>query len=774
MKAVIMAGGCGTRLLPLTESIPKPLARLCGKPVCCYILELLKKHGCTEAVFTLRYKGGLIEEYFSSGEYEGIKLEFSYEDEPLGTAGCVKKAAEGYTEPFAVISGDAMCDFDLSAAMRYHNEKHADATIITKRADDPREFGLVKSEKGRVTGFTEKPSFIGCTDNNANTGVYILSPKVLELIPEGKFYDFACDVFPQMLKNDMSIYAYEEDGYWCDIGDLKAYKKCQRDMLEGRVNCRINARRLAAGGYSDSGTGNFNNLRAPYYIGKNVTLGEDSVISAGAVVGDNVTIGSGCVIDGAIISDGCFIADNVRLCDCVICPDASVKSGSAVYENAVLGERALIGKGSIVMPDVKVWSDKQVADNVTLRSDIEKGARGRFELEENGYVGQTGMTATPAVMTLLGAAAAAISEKTVCVGCRADGRSQVFLQSLVSGINAAGRDCLDCGETALSVLIHTGRLADAGLIMYVSVGADTSVEIYSGGGIPITRAQERTLQGIMNRGGAPKARFDKFGRQLLSRDGGVYYTAMLSRLSDFDCGYSIQLECGDPLIKKCAAPVFNKLSRENGKRMIISVDHSGTSAAIYTRETDEVGMERLLLLNFLDLINKGSDIALPHNLLFDMENICDSYGRTVYRYNACPNDSSDSKAREIALHQPFITDGCVLAINALKYAHNMGMTFEQAVKSLPKYEREKRYVHLSGISAPDTLRRLSDKSRNVGEGIMIERENGKVLVRSDRRGKGLYLFAQSASSETAAELCDFTEELINSCADGENKQKQRR
>lgn len=760
MKAVIMAGGCGTRLLPLTESMPKPLAKLCGKPVCCYILELLKKHGCTEATFTLRYKGEQIEEYFSAGEYERIKLRFSYEQSPLGTAGCVKKAAVGWDEPFLVISGDALCDFDLSAAMRYHNEHSAAATIITKRTDDPREFGLVNSHDGKVTGFTEKPSYIGCTGNNANTGVYVLSPQVNELIPEEEFSDFACDIFPKMLEQKLPLYAYEDNGYWCDIGDLKAYKRCQRDILDGRVNCRIDARKIAEGCYNDSGTGNYRDLRAPYYIGKNVTLGSDTTIRGGTVIGDNVTIGSGCTIDGAVISSGAFISDGVRLCDCIICSDASVKNGGAVYENAVLGERATLGKGSIVMPDVKIWSDKQISDNVTMRSDMEKNAHGSFELDENGYSGQTGISATPAVMTMLGAAAAAVSDDIICVGCRADGRSQVFMQSLISGINAAGRDCLDCGETAISVLLHKSRLADAGLIMYVAVGADTAVEIYAKGGIPITRAQERKLEGIMNRGGAPKARYDGFGRHLTAQDSGVFYAAMLYRLADFNSGYSIQLDCKSSLLKKCIAPVFEKLSDEKGPRMIITIDHSGTSAEIYTRSADVVGAEKLLLMNYLDLISSGSDIALPHNVLFDMEQICESYGRTAHRYNACTNDNSDSRARKIAAAEPFISDGCVLAINALKYAKKQNMSFEQAVNSLPKFEREKRYVPLNGIAAPDMLRRLAKDGSENSEGIILSQENGKVLIRSDRRGKGLYLFAQSANAESAAELCDFTESLI--------------
>ena len=238
MKAVIMAGGEGSRLRPLTCTMPKPMVKLCGRPVSEYILDLLSKHNCTDAIFTLRYLGSQIEDHFDSGRYNGINLDFSYEDTPLGTAGCVKKAAKLWElkdgENFIVISGDAMCDFNLSAAMSFHIESGADATLITSRVEDPREYGCVISKNGFVSGFSEKPSYTGAVSDYVNTGVYILSNKILELIPENTMWDFSQNVFPQMLKSGMKLASYEEKGYWCDIGDFTSYKRCQRDMLRDR------------------------------------------------------------------------------------------------------------------------------------------------------------------------------------------------------------------------------------------------------------------------------------------------------------------------------------------------------------------------------------------------------------------------------------------------------------------------------------------------------------------------------------------------------------
>lgn len=763
MKAVIMAGGKGTRLLPLTENLPKPLVPLCAEPVCCYILDLLKKHSCDEAVFTLMYKGEMIESYFDGQDYHGIKLGFSYEKTPLGTAGCVKKAAAEFTEPFIVISGDAVCSFNLTAALKHHKEQNASVTIITKQTDDPREFGIVTGENGIVTGFIEKPSYIGCNETNANTGVYIISPEILKAIPDG-FCDFACDVFPSMLRSNKKICTYEESGYWCDIGDLKAYKRCQRDMIEGKTGVRLTAREITEGGYCNSPCGEYNNLRPPYYIGKNVKLGKNTVIRDGSVIGDNVSLGTGCTIDGAIILSGAYIGDNVRLNDCIIGSDVSVKSDSAVYENAVIGDNAVIGQGCIVMPEIKIWSNKHTADNVTLSYDIEKSARRSFSLDDSGFCGETNITATPQIMAGLGSAIAAAAEnKPVCIGYKADDSSAAMAMGLMSGLCAAGCSCIDCKAQPLSVLIHKSRLTASELCVYVAAGARTNVTVLTGCGMPVTRKQERTIEGIMNRGGAARADCRCFGRRKSCSDSGVMYTAMLQRCADFKSGYNIQLDCSNRTIKEYAEPVFGSISDKNGKNMIISVDYSGTKAEIYTAETETVSMEKLLLITFLNLLEKGNKIALPYNMLFDMEQLGREYSDKIYRYHACSADNSDSEARSIAALQPFVTDGCVLALTALKAANDSNITFAELCRKLPDYVREKRYVplkHGTSLSAMAMLKNVCSDCISASEGLLVTSENNKILIRSGRNGKGLYLFAQSRSAETAKELCDFTEKRI--------------
>ncbi|MFR9190746.1 MAG: NDP-sugar synthase [Anaerotruncus massiliensis (ex Togo et al. 2019)] len=240
MKAVIMAGGQGSRLRPLTENVPKPMARLCGRPVVEYILELLAENGIFESVLTLQYLPERLTGHFEGAEFAGVKLSFCEEEAPLGTAGSVKNALGAPDGPALVISGDALCDFPLRQAAEAHRESGAAVTIVTAKVDDPREYGLVVAdETDRITGFVEKPSYAQATSELANTGIYILSPEAVNMIPEGRKFDFASDLFPAMLERGMLLKNCTLSGYWCDIGDLGAYRRAQADLLAGRVRCRL-------------------------------------------------------------------------------------------------------------------------------------------------------------------------------------------------------------------------------------------------------------------------------------------------------------------------------------------------------------------------------------------------------------------------------------------------------------------------------------------------------------------------------------------------------
>ena len=206
MKAVVMAGGEGSRLRPLTSGVPKPLVPVVGKPVMEHILRLLRKHGITDVVVTLQYLGSAIRDYFGDGSDFGVDITYVVEDAPLGTAGSVKNAQEYLTEPFIVISGDALTDIDLGAVMQYHREKGASATIVLTSVANPLEFGVViTNPDGTIKRFLEKPSWGEVFSDQVNTGIYVIEPEVLDLLSPGAVVDWSGDVFPKMLTNAMPL-----------------------------------------------------------------------------------------------------------------------------------------------------------------------------------------------------------------------------------------------------------------------------------------------------------------------------------------------------------------------------------------------------------------------------------------------------------------------------------------------------------------------------------------------------------------------------------------
>ena len=290
MKAVIMAGGRGVRLQPMSIGRPKPLIPVFDRPVMEHILKLLKCHGIREVRATLQYMPHQIIRYFEENPPEGMDLSYSIEDKPLGTAGSVALCRDFVDDDFLVISGDGICDIDLQACIKRHRETGAEATIVLYRHPKPLEYGLVMTRPdGRIERFIEKPSWSQVFCDTVNTGIYILSPKVLDRIKPNVQVDFAKDVFRDMLRDGAKLYGIVAEGYWCDIGDPEAYADCHFDILHGKTNIDIG--NWQSDGYCIQSElpGNVT-LHPPVYIGKNVRISNGAVIGPYAVRGSGSTI----------------------------------------------------------------------------------------------------------------------------------------------------------------------------------------------------------------------------------------------------------------------------------------------------------------------------------------------------------------------------------------------------------------------------------------------------------------------------------------------------
>lgn len=753
MKAVILAGGEGTRLRPLTCNLPKPLVPICTKPVLEYILDLLNRHGCTEATIAVRYKGEKIERHFSSGYYKKIALDISTEKTPLGTAGCVKKAASGFNEDFIVISGDAMCDFDLTAALEFHRKNGADATIITKRVDDPREYGLILEENGRITDFCEKPSYVNCRSDLANTGIYILSPRVLELIPNGKMWDFAGNVFPDMLSKGMKLMCCELEGYWCDIGDISAYKRCCADMLNGKIEAELPTNLKQA-------------ISSRSLIADTAQISDTALITGESVISDSVCISADAKLRNAIIMDGAFIGENVTLNDCIICTNAHIEDGAAVYENAVVGEGARIGENAVICGGIRIWADKQVENGAFVNSDFKYGAKSAIELTEEGIVGETNTVITPETAGRIGCAVSKISERYIGVSCSGENAAETLKNALLSGISSTGRQCFDFGNAAIPVLSHCADLLNCDIIIHISARSRTRILVYGTGVLPLTRAQERMFENALNRGEYLSASWNNFSSINRFTGAGALYRAALESVTDFTVPYRISLNCLNAAAVSMYAPFFGKIGTGRAE-LTVNLNEKTTRAEIVTESGKRCDYGTLVLIAAVRLLAAGEDVALPFAFLSAADYVAEKYGRKIHRFYASSMDDSDSYARKLAAKQRFLNDGFFLVTSVLKHLSENNLTLDEAVLALPKFTSKNKFIHIT-CPPQKILNKIDNIRHSEKEGVLISDDGERVFLRSNKHGDGLYLFAESFNSETAAQLCEKTERLIENLI---NKQK---
>jgi mannose-1-phosphate guanylyltransferase len=328
MRAMVLAAGLGKRLRPLTFTIPKPLAPVANRPVMEHILELLAGQGFGEVVSNLSHLGERIESHFGDGSAFGVDLTFSHEEELLGTAGGVRNVSDfltgGDDDSFLIISGDALTDLDLAALRERHESHDGIATLVVKKVRDTREYGVViHGPDGRVEGFQEKPDPAEALSDLGNCGIYVFRREIFDYFPDRPFVDWAMDVFPALLENDVSFYVHEIDAYWNDIGSLDEYRQGNFDALTGAVGLTALGEEVPAGEGSSDAVPSEVELTGPALVGRNCRIGAGSWLHGPIVIGDGAAIGEGARLREAVILPGAEVPAGAVLAGAVVAPPAT-------------------------------------------------------------------------------------------------------------------------------------------------------------------------------------------------------------------------------------------------------------------------------------------------------------------------------------------------------------------------------------------------------------------------------------------------------------------
>jgi len=461
MKAVVMAGGFGTRIQPLTNSRPKPMLPIMNKPMMEHTMMTLKDLGITEFIVLLYFKPETIKDHFGDGSDFGIKITYVVPDDDYGTAGAVKLAQEYIGDDnFIIISGDLVTDFDFQKIFDYHAEKKSKLTITLTSVDNPLEFGVViADEEGKIEKFLEKPSWGEVFSDTINTGIYIIEPEILEYIPKNENYDFGKDLFPKLMREGIDLMAGYSEGYWRDVGNPESYRDVYDDILTGKVKFNIDGETTPFPDgvlYSDE-TYSFDEsieIVGTVVLGKNVTL-KKGVKLNNVVIGDNVTVGKESKIRNSVIWNDVDIHAKAKLDGCVICNDNVIGKNVTANAGMIMAEGCEIGQLTKIEQDVTIWPDKKIEDASIVSHSLILGNKYKNSIFVNGMVvGKSNVELSCEMATKLAEAFGAQLPvgSTVLVSRDYHKSSRMLKRAFLGGLLSAGINVIDYSDIPSAVL----------------------------------------------------------------------------------------------------------------------------------------------------------------------------------------------------------------------------------------------------------------------------------------------------------------------------------
>jgi mannose-1-phosphate guanylyltransferase len=365
LTAVILVGGLGTRLRPLTDRTRKDMLTLVDRPQLAYTFEHLRRHGVTRAIVSCGYLPTQIQEHFGE-RYGDLRLEYKVEEEPLGTGGAIRFAAEGLDEPFLALNGDSLREADLAALVSFHRGRGAKATILLTPVEDPTRYGLVRvDDEGRVLSFLEKPRPEEIDTDLINAGLYVLEPDVLELIVPDRAVSIEREVFPRLVEEG-AVHGVALPGYWLDIGTPEAYLQAHRDVLERNFRSELGEALgddytlVAAGAELDSEA----RIVPPVYVGAGAIVGGGARIGSLAVIGAGARIGAGAVVESSVVAAGASVGAHCLVLGSIVGERAELGDNCEVRGLSVVGPGALVGDGNMLDHGMRVAADERIAAGV--------------------------------------------------------------------------------------------------------------------------------------------------------------------------------------------------------------------------------------------------------------------------------------------------------------------------------------------------------------------------------------------------------------------------
>lgn len=749
MVSVILAGGDGTRMRPLTCSIPKAMLTVCGKTLLEYAVDKLSINGFQKCIITADYLSSQLTDTYDELASKGTDIDFSVIQSPCGTTSAISNALSKVINGALIMPCDCLNNFNLSDCEKYHKYNNADITLIVQKNVRNSDYPAVNiNEKNHVSSIVINPAVQNVIDIPVLTGVCILSEKAVRSL-SGYDGDLYTETIPQLIKKGLNVCAYEDMGYYIDINTPDDLLTAQSAVLYKKFDVwSENIRRIAE-----------ENIEQPVYIDKSAQIDKGALISAGSVICKNVTIEKGAKVHGSLVLDGAYIGERTSVNNAVIGMSARILSSAGVFEGAVIGENAVICNGAVVNPGIKIWNGRHLESDTNAVTDVKYGFAKPLRMDDEGICGETNGIITPQIASVLGSCAVSVGEK-VGVGYRGTNASQALALAFASGVMSSGGECWMLGESTEPEFASGVKNCMLDISCYIEAGITAKIKFVSSDGLPLTRQQERIIESGLNRNEYRRSGFTHFGTiKQCSGVNELYKLSLRHALPEKLNGINVSVNTSEPRIAEICNELLAKINDKNGERLVFHISSDGKKISAYTEETGYVFYEKLILLCCLKCFQLGIDISLPHSFPTAADNLAVQYGRKVMRYSSYYSDGTDIEARKVAQTLPFTTDATMLMLTVLDILTANRCTLKEAVSALPTFSATARFVPLEG-NPSQALKKLCSTTPIGGDGVVFSDNRGRVLIRPVRTGKGAMMFVESYAAETAGEICDFYYDML--------------
>ncbi|HEX4490493.1 MAG TPA: sugar phosphate nucleotidyltransferase [Acidimicrobiia bacterium] len=616
MKAVILAGGEGTRLRPLTSNQPKPMLPIANVPMMRHVVRLLAEHGFDDIVVTVAFLANQIRNYFGDGAEFGVRMRYATEDSPLGTAGSVRNAREELDEPFLVIAGDVITDIDLAAVVKAHMERDAFATIALKRVPNPVEFGIViTNEDGTIERFLEKPTWGQVFSDTINTGIYVLDPRVFDFIPPDEVVDFSGDVFPAVLEQGLPLLGTVVDGYWEDVGTLEAYRAAHEDVLSERVDLEIPGFKLRDGVWAGEGSDISPDARVegPVLIGDNTRVEAGAELRPYTVLGGDVVVKANASIERTVVHDHVYVGESSRVRGAVVGRASDLRSNVYLDEGVVIGNDCFVGEGATVNPNVKIYPFKSVEAGAAVTSSIvweTRGARTLFGRRGVRGLANVDITSEVAVRLALAYGTSLPKGSMVTISRDTSRTARALKRAIMAGLNLSSVHVMDLELATVPLTrfqVRTER-AQGGMTVRLAVGDPDSVEIrfFDSHGADIDEGTQRKVERLHYREDFRRAFAGDIGEIVFPPRAMEYYTGALVDSVNIDAVVARHFKVVLDYSFGATASVMPNVLAKIGAEVLSVNPYASTAYAAEAAEEHGPRTERLAHL----VRSSGSDLGV--------------------------------------------------------------------------------------------------------------------------------------------------------------------